>query len=147
MAWKPNSAEVWLVGSAGRVVIEVSGATVSTVQVRVAGVGSRLPTMIGGADLEVWLPPPRPLKVVGDTQAANGAAVETALEGRAGLGRAEREGRVGRDRRVVRRRQDRRVGRDLVDRPDPLGRAGIGVAGRGSVARTSKVWLPWARAA
>ena len=51
------------------------------------------------------------------------AAVDAALERRAGLGRAEGEGRGGVVRRIRRRRVDRRVRRRQVDRPGERSRA------------------------
>ena len=53
--------------------------------------------------------------------AGEAAAVELALEGGAGLGRGEREGRAGRVGRVVRRRADGGVRRGLVDLDDVRG--------------------------
>jgi hypothetical protein len=71
---KANAAVIWLVGSAGTGgSIVVSGAAVSTVHVRPAGVGSGLPTASVARTSNVWLPSVRFSYVVGDTQATEGA--------------------------------------------------------------------------
>ena len=56
-----KAAEVLVTGPVGPDVIVVSGATVSTVNVRVAGVASAFPTRSTARTLKVWLPWARPV--------------------------------------------------------------------------------------
>jgi len=59
----------------------VSGAAVSTVQVRVSGEGSTLPTASLARTAKVWLPSPRPVKEVVEEQGAKAAPSRLQLEG------------------------------------------------------------------
>ena len=79
--------------------IVVSGAVRSTVQVWLAGVESVLPAGSVARTSKVWLPAPSAAERLRARAGRPAAAVDAALEGRAGLGGAEREGRS----RVVRR--------------------------------------------
>ena len=105
----------------------VSGAIVSTVQVRVAGVASWLPAASTARTWKVC----DALREAGVAcgAAAEGAAVELALERRRRLGRIEREGRAGAADRAGRADQVRGVGRDRVDGPRARGGRGVLVAG------------------
>ena len=77
------------VGPLGPESIVVSGATVSTVQVRTASVGSMLPAVVGGAHAEGVLALARPRGLRRGAGCERGA-VELALERRAGLAGRER---------------------------------------------------------
>ena len=55
---KAKDAEFWVIVPEGPDVIVVSGATVSTVKVRVAGVWSVLPVVSVARTLKVWAPSP-----------------------------------------------------------------------------------------
>ena len=66
--------------------IVVSGGVVSTVQVRLAGLGSVLPAGSVARTVNVCEPSARPLYVWGEVHAVKRSAVERAAEGRAGLG-------------------------------------------------------------
>ncbi len=85
-------------GAAGATVpvMVVSGAAVSTVKFREAGVGSMLPRRVGRADLEGVRPSCQGRGGEGRGAGSEGGGIDTALEGRAGLGRGEGEvgGRV-----------------------------------------------------
>jgi hypothetical protein len=59
--------------SAGLVMTGAAGAIVSTVHVRVAGVGSVLPAESVARTAKVWEPSPRPVYVRGDVHAVNAA--------------------------------------------------------------------------
>ena len=72
-------------------VIDVSGATVSTVNVRVAGVMSTLPAASVARTENVCSPSAKVPVAYGDVHGANGARVELALERRARLAGRERE--------------------------------------------------------
>ena len=56
MEWKVKVAPVEFVGLVGVVSITVSGAMVSMVQVKLAGVGSVLPSESVARTWKVWLP-------------------------------------------------------------------------------------------
>jgi hypothetical protein len=71
---KEKLALVWLVGFAGVAVIDVFGGPVSTVQVRLAGVGSVLPTASVARTCTVWLPSVSPVYVLALVQEANAPA-------------------------------------------------------------------------
>ena len=136
-----NVGVVSLDGSLGPESIVVFGAVRSIAQVKLAGVASVLPAPSVACTSKVWVPPLRRLSVSGRGARRPAAAVDAALEARAGLGRAEVECRRRVTRRIARVGVDRRVGRRQVDRPGVARGGGVGVAGV-SVARTSKVWLP-----
>ena len=67
VAWVPATVPL------GPEVIVVSGAAVSTVHAREAGVGSVLPARSTARTSKVWLPSPSPDTVAGDVQAAKAA--------------------------------------------------------------------------
>ena len=62
------------VGPVGPESIVVSGATVSTVQVRVASLASALPAASRARTRKVWLPSPSPVSVRGELQASQAPA-------------------------------------------------------------------------
>jgi len=70
---KSKVAVVSFVGPAGADVIVVSGAVVSTVQVRVAGVGSTFPAISAARTSKVWLPSESALYAFGLEHGENGA--------------------------------------------------------------------------
>ncbi|XSF08636.1 hypothetical protein VZP55_30365 [Myxococcus faecalis] len=70
---KANVALFEFVVPVGPEVMLVSGATVSTVQVRLAGVASKLPAASTARTCKVWLPCDKPGKVTGSVHAAKGA--------------------------------------------------------------------------
>ena len=78
-------AEVDAVSPLGPESIAVSGATVSTVQVRTASVASVLPAASVARTRKLCSPCARPLRARGEVQRLPGAVVELALERRAGL--------------------------------------------------------------
>ena len=110
--------------------IVVSGGVVSTVQVRLAGVGSVLPAGSVARTVNVCEPSARPLYVWGEVHAVSAPPssvqpkvepVSVALKAKVADAEPTVPGRP---------RVDRRVGRRRVDRPGPAGRARVGVAGR-----------------
>ena len=115
MAVKVKVALVLLTEPVGPAVMVVSGATVSTVHVRDAGVRVRVAGGVGRAHCE-RVRALREAGVAGRAR-AEGGAVERALERRAGLGGGEGERRAGAVDRAARAGGDRRVRCDGVDRP------------------------------
>ena len=93
-----NDGDAPLVVPVGPPVIVVSGAAVSTVNVRVAGVASTLPAASVARTRNVYAPSASEPRMRGEVHGRERAgrrarAVETALERRAGLARGERERR------------------------------------------------------
>ena len=79
----------------GPVLMVVSGAVVSTVKVRVAGVGSWFPAASSALNSAVWEPSERPVKVFGEVQSAKGSGVDPALDLGCVCGRGAGEGEGG----------------------------------------------------
>ena len=103
--------------------------------------GSALPAASIARTRNVCAPCARPVSVRAARCTASGAAVELALERRAGLGGAERERCGGRAGRPARPGGDRGVGRGGVHRPGALGGCGS-MLPAASVARTGRCGLP-----
>ena len=120
-----------------------SGATVSTVQVRVASVASALPAASVARTRKVWAPWARPVSVRGEVQASQAPSSSLHSKVASGVGRAENASVA------------------VVDATVPVGPESIVVSGAtvstvqvrvasvasvlpaASVARTRKVWAPW----
>ena len=129
-----------MLGFAGPAVIEVSGAAVSIVHVRLAGVGSVFPAASVAFTWKVWLPTARPVYAFGLVQPANAAPsrlhwkVEPdSLEEKLKLGLVELLGFAGLDVIVVSGGVVSIVHVYVAATPTfPIA----------SVARTANVWLP-----
>ncbi len=117
------------VGPPGPAVIVVSGGSASTVKVRVGGRRVGVAGAVGGADVER-------VRTVGEARERQGrgagrerAAVDPALEGRAGLPGGELEVGARLARGAGRPRRDRRLRRRGVDREGAGDGRRVGVAG------------------
>src|ERR687887_351513 len=91
--------------------------------------GVRVPRCVGGAHLEAVRAVRQARVVLRAGAAGEGAAVELALEARAGLGRVEAEAGRTRVRQAARARVDDGVRSGRVDRPAEAGRGGVRVPG------------------
>ena len=119
--------------SAGWAVIWVSGAVVSIVQVKLAGLGVGVAGLSLARTSKLWEPSASAgCSCFGEVQAASGSGVEPAFEGGdAGAAVAAREAEARRRSgpRVRRTGGDLGVGGGGVDGPGEARRAGVGVAG------------------
>ena len=127
---KWNSGARSLVSGPGPAPSVVCGAVVSTVKVRVAGVGSGWSSASVAVTVKVWAPSAEHRGLEGRVAGDRGVAIQGADEGRAGLRRLEFEARRGVVRQPARPRRDRGVGSRGVDREVTLGRRRLDVAGR-----------------